>query len=103
MSTSAVLVLAALAASVVTLVLNTSRVAPLVAVAASGVEVLLRFGIVGISTRGVAVGLVLAAVLAVAGVLAWLRASGKTAVSAATIVVLVAGVQLLGALSQGAP
>jgi len=101
MSTSYLLSLTALIASVILLLQNAHRVLALVALAVSGVEVLMAFGIVHLGVRGIPLGLVLAAALAVVGVLIHLRVHGKGAVSAATLVAFVGIAQVLSALHLG--
>jgi hypothetical protein len=89
------LVLAAFIASVFLLFGSSSRIPAVFAAAASGVEVLMTYGKVHLAVAGLPIALLLGAVLLVAGVMAYLRVSAKTAVSAATIVVLVGAVQVL--------
>jgi hypothetical protein len=101
MSTSYLLSLTALIASIMLLLQNADRVLALVALALSGVEVLLAFGIVHLSVRGLPLGLILGAALAVVGVLIYTRVHGKGAVSAATLVAFVGIVQVLAALHLG--
>lgn len=90
--------LAALVASGFLLLGPAARVPAIFATAAAGLEVLMAYGVVRLSISGFPVSLVLAAVLLVAGVVAYLRVSAKGAVSAATIAVLVGIVQVLRGL-----
>ncbi len=89
------LVLLAFIASVYLLFGSSSRVPAVFAVAASGVELLMSYGKMHLAVAGLPIGLLLGAVLLVAGVMAYLRVAAKTAVSAATVVVLVGIVQVL--------
>lgn len=89
------LVLAAFIASVFLLFGSRSRIPAVFAAAASGMELLMSYGKVHLAVSSFPIGLVLGAVLLVAGVMAYLRVTAKTAVSAATIVVLVGAVQVL--------
>lgn len=89
------LVLAAFVASVFLLFGSSSRMPAIFATAASGVELLMSYGKVHLAVASIPVGLLLGAVVLVAGVMAYLRVTAKTAVSAATIVVLVGVVQVL--------
>jgi len=91
---SMALVLAAVVASVVLLV-QERGLAAAGCLLASGLEALIVFGWVSLHVRSLSVGLILAAVLAVAGAIAWGRAASKMSASAATIVTLVGTVQVL--------
>ncbi len=93
------LVLAALAASIVAMLVSPQRVVPIVAVAASAIEVVIRLGIVSLHVVHVPLGIVLGAALVVAGALIWAKAGTKTLASAATVIALVGAVQLLVALA----
>jgi hypothetical protein len=97
MSIPSLLVLAALAASVVTLAISAQRVVPVVALAAPGLEALRRFGIVHLDVAHLPLGVILGTIVAVSGGVIWVRAGGKTLVSAATVVTVVGVVQLLAA------
>lgn len=98
MSLHVALAVAALVASTALLLTRQSRVLAAVAFAASALEVAMAFGILHIGLAGVPLGLVLGVALAVPGVLAWLRASAKTAVSAAAVVALVGVLQIFSAV-----
>jgi hypothetical protein len=95
MSIPSLLVLAAVASSVVAVALSAQRLVPVVAVAAAGLEALLRFGVVHLDVAHVPIGLVLGVVVALTGAVMWVRATGKALVTAATVVTLVGAVQLL--------
>ena len=90
--------LAALIASIFLLFGTSARVPAIFATVAAALEVLMAYGVVHLSVSGFPIGLVLGAVLLVAGVLAYLRVGAKGAVSAATIAVLVGIVQVLRGL-----
>jgi hypothetical protein len=92
------LVLAAFIASVFLLFGSSSRIPAVFATAASGMELLMSYGKVHLAVSSFPIGLLLGAVLLVAGVMAYLRVTAKTAVSAATVVVLVGAVQVLHGL-----
>lgn len=100
MHLSNALVLAALAAAVVAVVFSGNRLVPILALVASGLEAVLRFGLVTLSVRGIAVGLVLAVALAVTGVVLWTRAARKIVITAATVLAFVGIVQTLTALGS---
>jgi hypothetical protein len=71
---------------------------PVVAVVSSALEAFMAFGVVHMQVARVPLGLVLGAALVVAGVAVYLRASTKSVISAATVVVLVGAVQVYAAL-----
>jgi len=98
MNLSDVLILAALAASLLLVFQIKQRVVPLVAAAASGVEALFAFHILKFSVKGLNLGLVLGGVLVVTGALLWMRTSVKTHVTAATVIALVGAIQVLTAI-----
>jgi hypothetical protein len=95
---STALVVVALVSSIVLLLQKAERTVPLVAVIASGVEALLAFGLMSLSLAKFRVDVVLPAVLAVAGVIAWTRASTKHTITSATLIAAVGAIQLVGAL-----
>lgn len=86
------LVVAALAASILVLVVQNGGIYPIVAVAVSGIEALLSFGIVHVSISHL--WLILGIALAVVGVMIYLRSSAKPAVAAATVIALVGALQV---------
>jgi hypothetical protein len=91
------LVIVALVSSIV-LLLQSERTVSLVAVIASGLEALLVFGLMSLSVAKFRVDVILPALLAIAGVISWARASTKHVITAATLVSCVGVLQLLGAL-----
>ncbi len=91
------LVIVAFVSSIV-LLLQSERTVALVAVVASGIETLLVFGLMSLSLARFRVDVVLPALLAIAGVIAWARSAGKHVVTAATLVACVGTLQLLEAL-----
>jgi len=93
-----VLIIAALASSLLLVFQLKQRLFPIVAAVASGVEAVLAFHILKFSLKGINLGLVLGGVLAVVGALIWAKASGKTHVTAATIIALVGAIQVFTAL-----
>lgn len=88
------LAVAALAASVVLFFSTVGRSLALVGLAASGVEVAMALGALRLHVAGLPLGLVLGLALAVPGLLAWLRAASKPAVSAAAVLALVGILQV---------
>jgi hypothetical protein len=98
MNLATALALAALAGSVV-LLLQTKRkrLVPIIAVAVSGFEVLMAFGL-RVSLGNFPTAAVLGGALCVVGVMLWLKVSGRTPVTAATVVAFVGALQLLAGL-----
>lgn len=92
-----VLVVVALVSSIL-LLLQSERTVSIVAVIASGIEALLVFGLMSLSLTTFRIDVVLPAVLTVAGVIAWARASTKHVITAASLVTCVGVLQLLQAL-----
>jgi hypothetical protein len=89
------LAVAALAASLVLLFSTVGRPLAVVGLVASGLEVAMALGALRLHVAGVPLGLVLGLALAIPGLLAWLRAASKPAVSAATTVALVGILQVV--------
>jgi hypothetical protein len=101
MTIDKLMVLVALAASVVLVTQASARLFPVVALAASGLEALLMFRIITFSISGVNMLLILAVALLVAGGVSWVQTESKTPVTAATAVVLIGAIQLAAALHLG--
>jgi hypothetical protein len=100
MSLHVVLALSALVASILLFLAHTSRTLAAIALVASGVEVAMALGLLHLSVAHLPLGIVLGLALAIPGVLAWLRTSGKTAVSAAVVVAFVGAIQVASALGR---
>jgi hypothetical protein len=90
------LAVAALVASIILFLAHASRGLALVALIASGLEVFMAFGWLVLHLSSLQ--LLLGALIAIPGVLIWLRVSAKTAVSAATVLGLVGVLQVYLAL-----
>jgi hypothetical protein len=88
------LAVAALAASVVLLFSTVGRALALAGLVASGLEVAMALGALRLHVAGVPLGLVLGLALAIPGLIAWLRAASKPAISAAAILALVGCLQV---------
>ncbi len=95
MTTHVDLAIAALAGSALLLFTSQGRVLPAIALVASGLEVVQVLGWLRVDVAGVNLGLVLALLLAVPGLIAWFRAAGKPAITAAAIVAFVGLVQIV--------
>jgi hypothetical protein len=100
MSLHTALALSAFAFSVVLLLASASRALPAIALVASGLEALMALGYVRVGVAGVPLGLALGLALAIPGLLAWFRASGKTAIASASIVAFIGLLQVLLFLGQ---
>jgi hypothetical protein len=94
------LAVAALAASAALFLSSQSRALAVVALVASGLEVAMAFRLLHLSVAGMPLGLVLGLCLAIPGVLAWLRVSAKTAVSASALIAFVGVLQVVVALGR---
>jgi hypothetical protein len=100
MSLHFALAVSALVASAVLFSSAQGRALAVIALVASALEVAMALGILRLSVAGVPLRLVLGLALAVPGVLAWLRTSAKTAVSAAAIVAFTGVLQVLTVLGR---
>lgn len=91
-------VIIALVSSFVLLMQKSERTIPVLAALAAGMEALIAFGLMSLSVAKFRIDVILPAMLAVTGVIAWARAGSKHAITAATLIALVGSLQLLGAL-----
>lgn len=89
------LVVAALIASIVLLMHRDDKLFPVLALVASGLEALQVFNVVSLSSGRFRIELVLGGLLAVAGVVCWMRSDGKPSITAATVASLVGILQVL--------
>ncbi len=96
--TGTALIVVALVSSIVLLLEKSERTISLIAVIASGVETLLAFGLMSLSLAKFRIDVILPALLAVSGVVAWARSSTKHAITAAALVTVVGALQLGEAL-----
>ena len=92
------LVVAALAGSLVLVVHRDDRLFPIIAAVAAGLEALIAFHVISLSSGKFRTDVVLPAVLLIAGLVCWSRTSTKPTITAATVVALVAAIQLVSAL-----
>jgi len=93
------LAVSALAASAILFFSAVARPLAAVAFVASALEVAMAFGLLRLHVAGVPLGLVLGLCLAVPGLLAWLRAASKAAVSAAALVAFAGVLQTIVSLN----
>ncbi len=89
------LAVAALVASAILVFSSVARPIAAIALVASGVEVAMSLGALRLHVAGVPLGLVLGLALAIPGLLAWLRAASKPAVSAASVLTLAGILQVV--------
>jgi hypothetical protein len=94
------LAVAALAASAVLVFSKVAGPFAVVALVASALEVAMAFGVLRLHVTNAPLGLLLGLALAIPGLLAWLRATSKTAVSAAAIVAFAGVLQALSAIGR---
>jgi hypothetical protein len=94
MTLHSTLAFSALAASLLLLAFSPQRALALVAALAAATEVAMATGLVRLGVSGVPLALVLGLALAIPGLIAWLRAAGKPAISAAVIVAFIGLVQV---------
>ena len=93
-----VLVVCALIGSVLLVLQGGQRLCALIALVACGLEALIAFNVLHLSSPKIRIDMILSAVLVVTGAICWMRSAGKTAITAATVVALVGLIQLLHAL-----
>jgi hypothetical protein len=99
------LAVCALIAAVILVLQGGERLIPLIALVACALEALAAFHVLQLSSPRVRIDMILPAVLAITGAIAWARSPGKPAITASTVIALVGVVQLLHALRvlNGAP
>jgi hypothetical protein len=95
MSFLTVLILIALASSLVLTLDTSSRVLPAIAIALCVIELLARFDVIKATVSGVDLFLALGSGLALVGALIWLRVSTKLTVTSATLLVAVGALQIV--------
>jgi len=88
------LAVSALAASVLLVASSQHRVLPVVALVAAAVETAVAFGYLRIAVSGLPLGLLLGLALALPGLVGWLRATAKSAISAAALVAFMGVLQV---------
>ena len=93
-----VLVVAAVAGSLILTLERGGRIFPIVALVASGIAALMAFGLMSLSLARYRVDLILPAIMFVAGALCWGRSTTRPTITAATTVVLASLILLLSAL-----
>jgi len=91
------MILGALLAAFVLVFRSGEKVPAFIALAVAALEALIAFRLVTIKGPA-SLGLILAVLLAAAGIWSWMRAASKPAVTAATVVALVGVIQVLRSL-----
>jgi hypothetical protein len=92
------LVVAALVSSIWLLWQGGDRLFPTLAAVAAGLEALIVFNIINLSSGQFRIDVILPALLLVAGGITWTKISTKGGITAATVATLVGAIQLLLAL-----
>jgi hypothetical protein len=92
------MVVGALIASIVLLFERGDRLFPVIAAVAAGIEALIVFKIIALSSGKFRIDIILPALLTFAGAVSWSRLSTKSTVTAATVVTLIGLMQLLLAI-----
>jgi hypothetical protein len=92
------LVVSALIGSIVLVLNRGDRLWPVIAAVAAGIEALMVFNLLQLSLAKFRIDVILPGVLLVAGALCWSKSSSKSTITAATVVALVAIIQLAGAI-----
>lgn len=88
------LAVSALAAALLLLAFSAQRALAIVAALAAGIQVAMALGLLRLGVTGLPLGLVLGLAVGVPGLVAWLRATAKPAISAAAVVAFVGFVQV---------
>jgi hypothetical protein len=95
MHTSNLLIVVALASSVLLVVKVPGRLFPLIALVASAIEVLRAFGILSLKVPIIGASVLFGGAMVVGGVGSWLKASSKFPVTAAVLVAIVGVMRVL--------
>jgi hypothetical protein len=92
------LVVVAFVSSIVLVTNRGDKIFPIVAAVACGIEALILFHVLELSSGKFRIDVILPAVIAIAGAVSWARASAKSTTTAATLVTTVGAIQLLSAI-----
>lgn len=93
-----VLVITTLCAAIYLLMNKSDRMFPTIAAIAAGIQTAMLFGVMTLTLAKFRVDVILPAVLVVCGVVCWMKVSTKGTITASTLIALIAGIELLGAL-----
>jgi hypothetical protein len=91
----AVLAYSGLAAALVLLAASQSRGLAIISVLAAGLEVLIQLGLLRLQVVGIPLGLVLGIALAVPALFIWFKATGKAALTSASLAAFIGLVQVV--------
>ena len=92
------LVVCALAAAVVLVMGGGSRLVPMIALVACALEALIAFHVIQLGMAKLRIEVILPAVLAATGGIAWSRSSSKSAITASSVIAIAGLIQLLHAI-----
>jgi hypothetical protein len=92
------LIVGALIASVMLALSGGDRLFPAIALIACGLEALIAFRVIQLSSPKLRIDVILPAVLAVTGAICWSRAASKSAITASTVIALVGVIQVVLAI-----
>jgi hypothetical protein len=95
---STALVVVAFISAIVLVINRGDKMFPIVAAVACGLEALILFRVIELSSGKFRIDVILPAVILLAGGVTWTRASDKSQTTAATLVTVVGAIQLLSAL-----
>jgi len=93
-----VLIAMLVVASVILVLQPGDRLFAIAALVTSGLEALIAFRIINLSSGKVRIDLILPAILVVAGGVCWARSGTKSTITAATVIVVIGALQLVRAL-----
>jgi hypothetical protein len=93
-----ILVVTTFCAALYLLTNKSDRMWPTLAVIASGLQLLMLLGLMSLTLAKFRIDVILPALLVLAGVICWMKVSTKGTITAATLIMLIAAMELLGAL-----
>ena len=93
-----VLVITTLCAAIYLLLNKSDRMWPTIAVIAAGIQALMAFGLMSMTLAKFRIDVILPALLVLCGIVSWMKVSTKGTITAATLITLIAGLELVGAL-----
>jgi hypothetical protein len=92
------LVVVAFISAIVLVMERGDKIFPIIAAVACGIEALMLFKVLELSSGKFRIDVILPALIAIAGGVSWARASAKSTATAATLVTTVGAIQLLSAI-----
>ena len=97
-SFSTALVVTALVSSIILVLNRGDRLFPVIALVAAGVEALIVFKLIQLSSGKLRIDIIMPAALAVAGCLCWSKSGSKSTITASTLIAFIGAVQLFVAI-----